>query len=180
MSSRPVVSVFIATSLDGFIARENGSIDFLDCVNTPDEDYGFADFFAHVDTVVLGRATYDTVREFPHWPFTGKRVVVLTHRDIVAAHGETSHAGTLSPLLQKLHGEGRRRIYLDGGHAIRQGLAENLVDDMVISTIPVLLGSGRPLFGAGVPASTWDLVGVRGYPSGLVQCAWRQRDLPPA
>lgn len=178
--SRPRVSVFIAASLDGFIAREDGSIDFLDCVNMPGEDYGFAAFFAQVDTVVLGRATRDTVQAFDEWPFTGKRVVVLTHRGLVSTNDEQVHAGELAPLMHALHAGGCRHVYLDGGQAIRQGLAENLIDEMTISTVPVLLGRGRSLFGSDVPASTWDLVDSRAYASGLVQCRWRPRDLPPA
>lgn len=178
--ARPRVSVFIATSLDGFIAREDGSIDFLDCVNTPGEDYGFAEFFAQVDTVVLGRATWDSVRCFAEWPFTGKHVVVLSRSAITPTHGEQLHAGALAPLLQSLHEDGCRHVYLDGGKVIRQGLVENLVDEMTISLIPVLVGRGRPLFGDTVPASTWSLVDTRGYASGLVQCRWRPRDLPPA
>lgn len=178
--SRPHVSVFIATTLDGFIAREDGSIDFLDCVSTPGEDYGFQQFADGIDAVVLGRKTYDTVLGFGEWPFPGKRVVVLTHRAITPHHGETAHGGKLAPLFRQLHADGIRHAYLDGGHAIRHGLAENLVDEMTISIVPVLLGSGRPLFGAGVPASTWDLVDSRGYASGLVQCRWKARDLPPA
>jgi len=177
---RPHVSVFIATSLDGFIAREDGSIDFLDCVNMPGEDYGFAEFLARADTVVLGRGTWETVRSFGTWPFDGKRVAVLTHRALPASHGEMAHAGELRPLLARLHAEGARQVYLDGGHAIRQGLAENLVDDMTISTIPVLLGRGRALFGSGVGASTWDLLDSRAWASGLVRNTWRVRELPPA
>lgn len=178
--NRPTVSVFIAVSLDGYIARANGSIDFLDCVQAPGEDYGFARFFAGVDTVVMGRKTYDTVLGFDDWPFGGKRVVVLTHRPIDPRHGETTHAGRLAPLLEHLHAAGARRIYLDGGQTIRQGLAENLVDDMAISTVPVVLGGGIPLFGPDVPASTWDLADSRSFASGLVQCVWKARDLPPA
>lgn len=178
--NRPRVSVFIATSLDGFIAREDGSIDFLDCVNTPGEDYGFSEFFAQVDAVVLGRSTWETVQGFDSWPFAGRRVVVLTHRPLPARHGESAHTGSLAPLLSQLHADGARHVYLDGGQAIRQGLAENLVDEMTISTIPVLLGNGRPLFAASVPASTWDLVNSHAWASGLVQNSWRVRDLPPA
>ena len=177
---RPVVSVFIATSLDGFIARENGSIDFLDCVQAPGEDYGFQAFFASVDTVVIGRNTYNTVLGFGEWPYRDKRVVVLAHAAPASRHGERFHAGKLAPLLAQLHDEGSRRVYLDGGRTIRQGLAENLVDDMTISTIPVLLGKGLPLFAGDVPASTWDLTDAQGFASGLVRCCWRQRDLPPA
>lgn len=180
MSDRPRVSVFIATSLDGYIAREDGSVDFLDCVNMPGEDYGFAAFFAGIDTLVVGRATHDAVLGFGEWPFTGKRVIVLSHRPLVSSHDEQVHQGAIAPLLHRLHAEGSRHVYLDGGQAIRQALAENLVDEMTVSTVPVLLGRGRPLFDTGVPASTWDLVASRGYASGLVQSTWRARDLPPA
>lgn len=177
---RPHVSVFIATSLDGYIARADGSIDFLDCVQAPGEDYGFARFFAAIDTLVMGRHTWDVAAAFPEWPYAGKRVVVLTHRALDACHGEETHAGDLAPLFARLQEAGARRIYLDGGNAIRQALAANLVDDMTISTVPVLLGDGIPLFTQGVPASTWDLVDARGYASGLVQATWKARDLPPA
>ena len=178
--SRPFVSVFIAQSLDGHIAREDGAIDWLDCVSMPGEDYGYQAFHAQVDTLVIGRKTYDTVLAFPEWPFDGKRVVVLTHRGIAPHHGERAHAGALAPLLATLHAEGTRHVYLDGGMAIRQGLAENVVDEMILSTVPVLLGRGRPLFDGSVPASTWDLVDSRAYASGLVRNTWRARDLPPA
>jgi dihydrofolate reductase len=75
---RPRCSVFIATSLDGFIARRDGSIDWLSLVEAPGEDYGYARFFADVDALVLGRRTYDTVRGFPAWPYGGKRCVALS------------------------------------------------------------------------------------------------------
>jgi dihydrofolate reductase len=176
---RPRVSVFIAASIDGYIARDDGSIDFLDCVAWPGEDYGYANFFAQVDTLVVGRNTWEAVRGFPEWPWSGKRVVVLTHRVLPAQHGEETHAGDLRPLLRALQAQGVRRIYLDGGIAIRQGLREGVVDDMTVSTIPLLLGSGRALFGD-TPLSSWDLDGIRHFPSGLVQCTWKARELPRA
>lgn len=178
--NRPQVSVFIATSLDGYIARDDGSVDFLDCVNLPGEDYGYAAFAATVDAVILGRRTYDSVLGFARWPFTGKRVVVLTHRPLAPRHGEETHQGSLLPLLARLRSDAICHVYLDGGQAIRLGLAENVVDDMTLSTVPVLLGRGRPLFGGDVPASTWDLTDTRHFDSGLVQCRWQARDLPPA
>jgi dihydrofolate reductase len=177
---RPQVSAFIAASLDGFIAREDGSIDFLDCVNMPSEDYGFAEFFARIDTAILGRGTWETVNAFETWPFPGKRVTVLTHRELPSRHGESAHAGALMPLLARLHAEGARHVYLDGGGAIRQALAENLLDEMIISTIPLLLGRGRALFGGDGVASTWDLLDSRAWPSGLVRNTWRVREVPPA
>ncbi|MFZ5756892.1 MAG: dihydrofolate reductase family protein [Pseudomonadota bacterium] len=180
---RPQVSVFIAASMDGFIAASDGSIAFLDCVQAPGEDYGFGTFFAGIDTVVLGRNTWETTQGFSQWPFTGKQVTVLSHRPLAATHGESVHAGPLAPLLERLRESGARRIYLDGGAAIRQGLAEGVIDDMTLSTIPVLLGKGRPLFGAeagasGWPGTLWRLAGIDAFPSGLVQCRWQRT--PPS
>lgn len=176
---RPRVSVFIATSIDGYIARDDGSIDFLDCVALPGEDYGYAAFFAQTDVLVVGRNTWEAVNAFAEWPWDGRRVVVLTHRPLPAKHGEQTHAGDLLPLLRELHAQGARHVYLDGGIAIRQGLREGIVDDMTVSTIPLLLGTGRALFGD-TPLSSWDLDGIRHFPSGLVQCTWKARELPRA
>ena len=85
---RPRCSVFIATSLDGYIARPDGTFDFLSIVERPDEDYGFAEFFASVDALVIGRNTYETALAFPEWPYAGKRCIVLTHRETPSVHGE--------------------------------------------------------------------------------------------
>lgn len=171
---RPEVAVYIAVSLDGFIARSDGSLDWLESVQVPGEDYGYANFFRHIDALVLGRGTYDAVLRFPEWPFTGKRVVVLTHWPVDPRHGETTHAGELKPLLKDLAQEGVRRVYLDGGAAVRQGLREDVVDELTLSWIPVLLGSGRPLFNHGLPGSQWRLQETRGFPSGLVQAHYRR------
>jgi dihydrofolate reductase len=162
--------VYIAVSLDNFIARDDGSLDWLaDVQDAGGDDYGYAEFIGTVDAVVLGRATYDAVRTFDTWPFTGRRVIVLTNRPLESAFGEEVYAGALAPLIAALGGDGVRRIYLDGGATIRQGLDENLVDDMTLSIIPVLLGTGRPLFTRGLPGSRWTLTGADSYPTGLVQ-----------
>ena len=172
---RPVVCVYVAVSLDGFISRDDGGLDWLDAMQVPGEDYGYADFYATIDTVVLGRATYDKVLTFGEWPFTGRRVVVLTHRALDAKNGERTHTGALSALLRSLEEDGARRVYLDGGQGIRQGLIEDLVDELTLSTVPVMLGAGRPLFERGLPASNWALVATRGYASGLMQSRYRLR-----
>lgn len=171
----PSVSVYIAVSLDGFIAREDGGLDWLGIVEEAGEDYGYQAFMDSVDVLLMGRNTWDTVQGFDEWPFAGKRVVVATHRALVAKHGEETHAGPLTPLIARLGAEGVRRVYLDGGDLVRQGLAEGLVDDMTLSVIPVLLGRGRPLFGDAVPASDWALAGSRAYASGLVQSRYLRR-----
>jgi len=173
---RPRCSVFIATSLDGFIARRDGSIDWLSIVETPGEDYGYARFFANVDALVMGRGTYDTVRGFPSWPYGDKRCVVLTHNPPEPAHGERFHTGSPQPLLEQLHVDGVRRVYVDGGAVIRQFLAADLIDDLTLSIIPVLLGDGLPLFEDGGPGKRLRLEASQAFPSGLVQLRYRLGD----
>jgi dihydrofolate reductase len=99
-------SVFIAFSLDGLIARDDGGIDWLRIVERPGEDYGYAVFFAQIDALVMGRKTYDTASSFPSWPYAGKRVVVLTHRAITPREGVESFAGDPRALLAKLAQQG--------------------------------------------------------------------------
>ncbi|MCC7053120.1 MAG: dihydrofolate reductase [Gemmatimonadaceae bacterium] len=172
---RPVVSAYIAVSLDNFIARDDGALDWLEGVqDAGGDDYGYAAFMDTVDAVVLGRNTYDSVCTFDLWPFDTKRVIVVTNRPLQPAHGEEAYAGALTPLMEQLGRDGVRRVYLDGGAAIRQGLDERLVDDMTLSIVPVLLGTGRPLFTRGLPESQWALVSVESHPTGLVQIRYRR------
>ncbi len=173
---RPRVSVYIATSLDGFIARDDGDLDWLaDVQDAGGNDYGYSGFMSTVDAVLLGRATYDAVRTFDAWPFDGKRVIVLTNRPLLPAVGESAYAGALGPLMDRLGSEGVQRVYLDGGATIRQGLDEGIVDDMTLSIVPVLLGAGRPLFTRGLPGSLWTLTGAESHPTGLVQVRYERR-----
>jgi len=166
---RPRCSVFIAQSLDGFIARPDGRLDFLEQVQLEGEDYGYAQFFGAVDAMVMGRNTLDVVHGFDAWPYEGKRVVVLTHRPLTSKHGEEAYAGELAPLLERLHAEGVSRIYVDGGHVIRQFLAAGFVDDLTLSIVPVLLGAGVPLFSA-MPRELWlRAIDSRTFSSGLIQ-----------
>lgn len=173
---RPRVSVYIAISLDNFIARDDGGLDWLEDVQEAGGgDYGYASFMSTIDVVVLGRSTYDAVLTFEAWPFHGKRVIVLTNRSIISEFGEISYAGALGPLMDRLGREGAARVYLDGGATIRQGLDEGLVDDMTLSIVPVLLGTGRPLFTRGLPGSRWALTGADSHPTGLVQIRYERR-----
>jgi len=172
---RPRVSVYIAISLDQCIARDDGGLDWLAGVQDSKEDYGYAAFMATVDAVVLGRSTYDTVLGFDSWPFADKRVVVLTHRPLTPRFGESVHAGALAPLMATLASQDVRRVYLDGGVTIRQGLEEEIVDDLTLSLVPVILGGGRPLFSDGLPESAWRLESAQAYPSGLAQVRYSRR-----
>lgn len=168
-SARPRCSVFIATSLDGFIARPDGTIDWLSVVERPGEDYGFGEFFASVDALVMGRKTWEVALGFPEWPYAGKRVVVMSRHPRTPRHGETFHAGSPDELVAALAADGVRHVYVDGGVTIRAFLKAGLIDELTLSLIPVLLGSGIPLFGDGVSETGLSLQSSRGFESGLVQ-----------
>lgn len=169
---RPRCSVFIATSLDGYIARPDGTFDFLSIVERADEDYGFAEFFASVDALVIGRNTYETALAFPDWPYAGKRCIVLTHRETPSIHGEQFFAGAPAALVDQLGLSGAQRLYVDGGAVIREFLAHGLIDDMTLSIVPMLLGQGVPLFGQEVPEQQLVLKTSQSYESGLVQLCY--------
>ena len=181
-SLRPAVEVFIATSLDGFIARPDGSLDWLmqrHAAAPSGEDFGYAAFMARIDALVMGRRTFESIMDFDPWPYAGKRVHVVT-RDagwtvpVPLADQAQAHAGGPIPLLRRLHGEGVQRVYADGGELIRHLLAEDAVDAMTLTTIPVLLGQGRPLWGP-LPADLdWRLGDVRHWDCGFVQCRWER------
>jgi dihydrofolate reductase len=156
-------SVFIATSLDGYIARADHGLDWLKIVERPGEDYGFAAFFATVDTLVMGRGTYDVVTAFPEWPYGAKRIVVLTHRPAQPREGVEFFGGNIADL--RLSG----RTYVDGGNVIQQFLTAGLVDDMTISIIPIILGGGIRLFAGGEGEHRMHLEGHQAWDSGLVQ-----------
>jgi dihydrofolate reductase len=174
--TRPKISVYIGQSLDGFIARPDGGLDFLHAIDTSGEDHGYFPFYETVDAIVAGRGTYDVVQAFPEWPWAGKRVIICTNRPLDAKHGEETHAGTLAPLMDRLGREGVRRVYLDGGATIRRALNEGLVDDMTITTLPMLIGAGLPLFGGTTAQERWTLVRHAAFPSGFVQSTYERAD----
>ncbi|MGZ3769393.1 MAG: dihydrofolate reductase family protein [Bdellovibrio sp.] len=143
----PKISVYIAMSLDGYIATENNSLDWLRIVRVEGEDYGYGEFFSTVDTIVMGRNTYDVVKEFSYWPYENKKVFVATHSPPnERKYNEQFFAGSLKEQFHLLAENGSKHVYLDGGQLIMQGLQEGLVDDLTVSIIPILLGKGIPLF----------------------------------
>ena len=168
-------SVFIATSLDGFIAREDGGIDWLDGDPTADagEDYGFHAFFDTVDALVMGRNSWAIVERFPGWPYGDKRVVVLTTRGIEVREDLRDKveqmSGTPREILARLGASGARHVYVDGGKTVQAFLAEGLVQRMIITRIPVLIGSGIPLFGDLPHDVRLRHVRTHAYEAGLVQ-----------
>ena len=172
--------VFIATSLDGYIARADGGIDWLEAANArvpPGEDCGYAAFMQSVDVLVMGRHSFEVVLGFGHWPYGDKPVVVLSSRPLALPTRVPSTVGvsseTPAALLTRLSAQGARRVYVDGGLTIQRFLADGLIAEMTITRIPVLLGAGRPLFGPADRDVTLEHLGTRSWDFGFVQSKYR-------
>ncbi|MEO8336326.1 MAG: dihydrofolate reductase family protein [bacterium] len=163
-------SVFIATSIDGFIARDDGALDWLPGDDV--EEHGYTAFMATVDAIVMGRKTFETVLSFGSWPFE-KMVVVLSSRasELAAPEGALCEvmSGTPQEIVVRMAERGMHHLYIDGGVTIQRFLEAGLIQRMIITRIPVLLGSGIPLFGPLPRDVRLDHVATRSYPSGLVQ-----------
>jgi dihydrofolate reductase len=166
------VSVYIAVSLDGFIARKNGDLDWLPTGEEGGEDFGYAEFMSTIDHVVMGRNTFEKVLTFGDWHYD-KKVIVLTNRDlnIPSELADKVEALHLSPreLVNEMEGRGAKGIYLDGGVTIQRFLRESLVDEMTITTIPILLGEGLSLFGKLDKDIKLKLVKSKSFKNGFVQ-----------
>ena len=165
-------SVFIATSLDGYIARVDGGLDWLPGGDV--EDHGYNEFMASVDALVMGRKTFETVLSFPgEWPFGAKPVIVLssTPSRIVAPKGAVCEAmaGTPHEIVARLAERGMRDVYVDGGVTIQRFLSAGLIQRLIVTRIPVLLGAGIPLFGSLPHDVRLEHVATRSYRGGLVQ-----------
>jgi len=163
-------SVFVGTSLDGFIARSNGDFDFL----SPGGDvaHGYEEFMATVDALVIGRNTFDSVLAFDAWPYGEKSVFVLSSRPLAPApQGARVErmAGPPAEVVSQLEARGIRHIYVDGGITIQAFLQAGLIQRLIISRVPVLIGVGIPLFGALPHDVTLEHVATRHYATGLVQ-----------
>jgi dihydrofolate reductase len=164
------VSVFVGTSVDGFIARPDGTFDFLD--EGGGEPHGYEEFFATVDALVIGRHTFETVLAFPEWPYGDKRVVVLSSRplDLSGVRGKVEQmSGSPAEIVSRMAATGAHHLYVDGGITVQRFLREGLVDRLVISRVPVLIGQGIPLFGVLPHDVRLRHVATRSYPGGLVQ-----------
>jgi dihydrofolate reductase len=164
-------SVFIGTSLDGFIARPNGSFDFLP--EGGGEPHGYNEFIATIDALVIGRNTFETVLAFPEWPYGDKRVVVLSSRpiDLSTVRGGVVEqmAGPPAEIVSKLAASGAHHLYIDGGITIQNFLRAGLIQRLTITRVPVLIGEGIPLFGVLPQDVRLRHVATQYYPSGLVK-----------
>lgn len=175
----PSAEVFIATSLDGFIARPDGDIEWLVGRPIPEgEDFGYAAFMDGIGALVMGRQSFDKVVNSPKWPYPVP-VIVLSRSPgavkVPEALREKVRVTSAAPadLLRDLGGQGVRRVYIDGGQVVRAFLAEGLIRRMIITLIPVLLGEGRPLWGHGAGDVELNLVGTRHFANGFVEVEYR-------
>ena len=172
-------SVFIATSLDGYIAREDGKLDWLDAANATvpeDEDCGYYDFMKTVDVLVMGRKTYEKVLSFGMWPYGDTSVIVLSSNEIEIPNDliQSVSCSSESPkeLCERLANEEAKRIYVDGGITIQRFLAEGLINDVTITVIPIVLGSGKPLFGIVEKDIPLKHISTKTYDFGFVQLTY--------
>jgi dihydrofolate reductase len=163
-------SVFIATSLDGFIARPNDDLDWLPPGGG--EEHGYEAFMGTVDSLVVGRRTYEKVLTFDTWPYGQKPVVVLSTRALAPAPPEAvveRMSGSPAEIVSQLSARGMQHIYVDGGITIQRFLQAGLIHRLIITRIPVLLGAGIPLFGPLQRDIVLQPVWTKQYASGLVQ-----------
>ena len=168
-------SVYIATSLDGFIAREDGGIDWLPGGGDAEgaEDYGYQEFIESVDAIVMGRNTYELALSFGSWPYGEKPVIVLSSWQVDIPDGIAGTVESMSApppeAVRRLAERGFGHLYVDGGKTIQGFLYEGLIRRLIITTIPVLIGTGIPLFGPLPHDVRLRLVGTRQFENGLVQ-----------
>lgn len=165
------VIVFIAMSIDGFIAAPNDDLTFLSMVEKEGEDYGYNQFHESIDTVIVGRKTYDKVLSmnvpFPH---SNKECFVITRNKNLNNSSITYYSDSLVDLINTLKQKQGKNIFIDGGAQLVQALMqENLIDEYIVSLIPIVLGAGTMLFKDGAIEQKLKLVNVHSYDTGLVQ-----------
>jgi dihydrofolate reductase len=164
------VSVFVGISVDGFMARPDGALDFLPPGGG--EPHGYNEFIATVDALVIGRKTYETVLAFDEWPYGDKFVVVLSTQALANAPTGAKverMSGAPSEIVSQLAARGIQHVYVDGGLTIQGFLRAGLVQRLTITRVPVLIGRGVPLFGALSHDIALKHVGTQQYASGLVK-----------
>lgn len=168
------ISAFIATSLDGFIARPDQSIDWLEnATSDATEDYGYEAFVSTVSSVVMGRKTFQRIQTFPQWPFQHQRVIVLsqTMKEVPASLKDSVQLfnGTPGQLVEILDAEGDTHVYVDGSRAIQSFIDENLLSDITLTTLPILIGEGVSLFGKLARDVHLTHVNTKAFQNGFVQ-----------
>ena len=173
------LSLFIASSLDGYIAKPNDDLSFLKLVEKEGEDYGYAEFTANIDTIILGRRTYDWVlREIgtSHYDNGERNVYVITRTERQSVGKTKFYTGNLTELVQQLKSEYGKNIYCDGGaEIVNELLISDLIDEFIVSIVPVLVGNGIRLFKDGRPEQQLELVNTKTFDTGLIQLHYKRK-----
>lgn len=173
------ISLFIAMSLDGYIAKPNDDLSFLNLVQREGEDYGYAKFTGSIDTLIIGRKTYDYVLKnvgASHYDNGQRDVYVVTRNQRPKIGRTTFFTGSLPDLVKKLKSEDGKNIYCDGGaEVINELLKHDLIDEFIISVIPVLLGEGTRLFKDGRPEQQLEFAQVETFDTGLAQLHYKKK-----
>jgi dihydrofolate reductase len=176
-------SVFLGMSVDGFIARLDGDLSFLDGDGnaegggSPDDgeggDFGFADFVAAIDALVMGRSTYEFIKPFAEWPYQGKPVHVLSTTLPEGEDARITVHGSLDDAVAAFGAAGYRRLYVDGGRTVHTFLRAGLIADLTLSRVPVLIGTGHTPFGELAADIRLEHVRTQTFPGGMVQTTYR-------
>jgi dihydrofolate reductase len=173
------LSLYIATSLDGYIAKPNDDLSFLKLVEKEGEDYGYTEFTAGIDTIILGRKTYDwVVKEIgsSHYDNGERNVYVITRTERPDVGKTKFYTGNLTDLIHQLKSEPGKNIYCDGGaEIVNELLKSDLIDDFIISIVPVLVGNGTRLFKDGRPEQTLELINSKTFDTGLTQLHYKRK-----
>lgn len=173
------LSVFIAMSLDGYIAQPNNDLSFLKVVEKAGEDYGYRMFTETIDTIIVGRKTYDWVYNEVgpgHYDNGRNKVYVITRTERPPSGNAEFYTGDLAELVKKLKSENGKKLYCDGGaEIITELLKHHLIDDFIVSIIPVMVGDGIRLFKNGIPQQDLELVEFKRYDTGLVQLHYKPK-----
>jgi dihydrofolate reductase len=173
------LSLFIATSLDGYIAKPNDDLSFLKLVEKDGEDYGYSEFTANIDTIILGRKTYDFVLKkigSSHYDNGQRDVYVITRTERPKIGRTTFYTGNLTELVQQLKSESGLNIYCDGGaEIINELLQHDLIDELIISIIPVLVGNGTRLFKDSRPEQELEFMSAKSFDTGLIQLYYKRK-----
>ncbi|MBN4005453.1 dihydrofolate reductase family protein [Nostoc sp. LPT] len=172
------VTLYIAASLDGYIARSDGKIQWLSILDTEDEDYGYTAFYESIDAIILGSKTYEVGLGFDRWPYPEKKSFVFTQRNFQSDREDVVFVSDpVKQALANIEAQGFKNIWLvGGGKLINSFLQHSLIDEYIISTIPIILGGGIHLFPPSNHEEKLELINSQQYPSGLLQAHYRRQE----
>lgn len=170
--------VYIATSIDGYIATKDGGLDWLEQVPNPSKsDFGYEAFLERIEAIIMGRNTFEKIMTFSPWPYQ-KKVFVLSNQlrsipKTMSAKAELIK-GDLKDVVNKLRDRGFKTLYVDGGKTIQSFLKENLIDEIILSKVPIVLGNGVPLFGMQDFSIRFEHLSTQAFAGGLVQSHYKR------